>query len=100
MPERSFCVRGKRFPVCARCTGAFIGNISAFALFFIYTLPLPLCLIGCGVIFVDWLIQHLGIRESTNTRRLITGIIGGYAVTTIYCSAIKYAVLMIAERIF
>ena len=34
MPERSFFIRGKQFPVCARCTGVMIGNIAAYVMFF------------------------------------------------------------------
>ena len=32
--------------------------------------------------FLDWLVQYLNILESTNIRRLITGVLGGYAVST------------------
>lgn len=34
--------------------------------------------------------SYFGIREATNIRRMITGIIGGYALTALYCMAIKY----------
>lgn len=95
MPDRSFFIRDRQFPVCARCTGVFIGNIAAYALFLIYTLPLEFCLTGCAIMFVDWLVQYIGIRKSTNIRRVITGTIGGYSLTTLYCMAIKYAVQLL-----
>ena len=98
MPERSFHVNGRPFPVCARCTGVLIGNIAAYAMFLIYSLPLRICILGCGLMFIDWLVQYHGIRESTNIRRLITGIVGGYSLTTLYCMAIKYAVLLLFNR--
>lgn len=74
MEERSFSFRGYQFPVCARCTGVLLGQL----------LAIPLLIIGIrfswwalailiGIMGVDWLIQHLKIRESTNFRRLITG---------------------------
>jgi len=97
IPERSFHIKGKQFPVCARCTGVLIGNIAAAALFLVYALPLPFCLAGCAVMFTDWLIQRLGIRESTNIRRLITGMIGGYTLTTLYCLTIQYAIQFISN---
>ena len=90
MPERSFNINGRQFPVCARCTGVLIGNVIAYAMFFIYVMPIWICFIGCFIMLIDWLIQRLSIRESTNIRRLITGIIGGYALSTIYCTVIKY----------
>lgn len=34
--------------------------------------------------FLDWLLQYLHIRESTNKRRLITGLIGGFGYTTLH----------------
>jgi len=94
MEERSFNFKGKPFPVCARCTGVLFGNISAFIMFLIYALPIWICLLGCLVMFVDWFIQYLKIRESTNIRRLITGIIGGYCLTTLWCMVIQYVILL------
>ena len=92
MLTRSFCIKGYQFPICARCTGVLFGNITAYVVFLIYTLPLQFCIMGCAVMFIDWLVQYYDIRESTNIRRLFTGVIGGYALTTLYCMAIKYAV--------
>lgn len=92
IPERSFFIKGKQCPVCARCTGVILGNILAYAMFFIYRLPFEFYIIGCTVMFVDWYIQYIGICSSTNLRRLITGIIGGYSLTTLYCMIIQYIV--------
>lgn len=95
MPERSFFIKGKQFPICARCTGVLIGNLIAYIMFFIYQLPPNLCVIGCAIMFTDWFVQYIGIRESTNVRRLITGIIGGYSLATLYCLLIKNTIEMI-----
>ena len=89
MVERSFSFRGHQFPVCARCTGVLLGNILAYALILVYMPPSQVCLIGCTVMFIDWWVQELNIRQSTNTRRLVTGIIGGYSLTTLCCIVIK-----------
>ena len=99
MPERSFFLKSKQFPVCARCTGVLFGNITAVALFFVITPSLDICLTGCLVMFADWLIQRIGIRESTNIRRLVTGIIGGYSLTTVYFLAVRFVIYQIIEML-
>lgn len=83
LPERSFFIKGYQFPVCARCTGVFISTILAFAIFPLYQPSFLTCIILCGIMFVDWFIQYLKLLESTNIRRLITGLIGGYGFTTL-----------------
>jgi uncharacterized membrane protein len=45
--------------------------------------------------FLDWLIQFLGILNSTNARRLITGILGGYAVVGILFNLISYSIKLL-----
>lgn len=99
IPERSFFIRGRQFPVCARCTGVLVGNVLAYAMFFVYRLPIEFYIMGCAVMFVDWYIQYIRIRQSTNIRRLITGIIGGYSLATLYCLLIKNAIEMILFRL-
>ncbi len=97
--ERSFCIRGKQFPVCARCTGVLVGNLIAYIVFFIYMLPINIYVLGCVVIFLDWIIQYLGIKESTNIRRFITGIIGGFSLTSLQCIVIKRVIMLIISFI-
>ncbi|WP_084403423.1 DUF2085 domain-containing protein [Epilithonimonas caeni] len=77
-PERSFFWKGKKFPLCARCTGIYLGYLS---------LPLFLCnfinlniLISILMIiptYIDGFIQAVFNLESTNMRRLMTGFISG-----------------------
>lgn len=81
--DRSFFIKKRQFPVCARCTGVIIGYIIVFAAVAFYILPIWACLIFCFIMFVDWLIQFIGIRESSNLRRLITGILGGCGVMSL-----------------
>ena len=75
--DRSFFVRGKQFPVCARCTGVFFGYLVGGILFWFYKIPFCFNIAFCAIMFADWLVQRLGWRESTNLRRLITGIVCG-----------------------
>ena len=84
MPERSFSFRGYQFPVCARCTGVAIGNLAAIVMFFIFLPHWLWHVTGCFIMFIDWFLQYLGLLESSNARRLITGVIGGYAFTSLY----------------
>jgi uncharacterized membrane protein len=89
LPERSFFFYGKQFPVCARCTGVFIGQLLAI-IFLIIIRPTPnyfyigLTLLFLGIMFIDWFLQFRGILQSTNIRRLITGFIGGIGAIFLY----------------
>lgn len=73
LPERSFFYRGKKFPVCARCTGVWIG--------YLIGLPIALCNVlpwWSGIILlmpalIDGGSQLLKWRNSTNSLRLVTG---------------------------
>lgn len=90
MPERSFFIHGFQFPVCARCTGVLIGYLLALIIFSFYLMPVKWCVLFCGIMLADWLIQFLKIHESTNIRRLISGILGGYGVFSFYINIILF----------
>ena len=88
-PERSFFFRGRQFPVCARCTGFYITGIASIILldFFPITLNLTTFLIGILLVIpsaIDGGIQYFYKIESTNARRLITGLLGGVGLILIY----------------
>lgn len=79
LPERSFFFKQYQFPVCARCSGALLGEIIAVICFlFNFRLPLYVDIIFMCIMFVDWCIQFVGIKESKNLRRFITGLLGGF----------------------
>ncbi len=84
LPERSFAWRGYQFPVCARCTGVLLAVPAAFVAFRRRKLRPAGCVLLSCVMLADWLIQYAGIRESTNRRRLLTGLIGGFGVYTLH----------------
>jgi len=93
LPERSFYFRNYQFPVCARCCGALIGEIAALtALFFKFKIPLYADFILMGTMFTDWFIQFIGILESNNIRRLITGILGGYGCWSLFFKTIFFII--------
>lgn len=88
--DRSFYVRTYQFPICARCTGVLIGQIVAFPLYFVIPPSGIILVLFCGIMFMDWLLQDKKICESTNLRRIITGILGGYALMSIYIIMLKF----------
>lgn len=99
MPERSFFYHGKQFPVCARCTGVFIGQTAAVILaMFKFTLKFPTSIMLICVMGIDWCIQELNIKQSTNIRRLITGICGGLGVFSLYITVIKEIIKYIKKN--
>lgn len=85
MPERSFFYHGKQFPVCARCTGVFFGFLAAvFLLLFHRILPTKFAAFLLALMGVDWGLQALNIKESTNCRRAVTGFAGGLGLYSLY----------------
>ena len=79
MPHRSLYWRGRPLPVCARCTGIFLGYASIPLFLF---LPVPPAWMGWGLLMnlpalVDGATQAAGWRESNNALRLLTGLLCG-----------------------
>lgn len=85
LPERSLFYKGKQFPVCARCTGVTIGEFLALIAII---LRIPISIFTSFVLLLimgwDWLLQFIRIAKSTNGRRVITGIFGGFGLIFLY----------------
>ena len=81
--ERSFFFRGYQFPVCARCTGVLTASIVACAIFSVYRLEWEWCVCLGFIMLADWTVQKIGFAKSTNVRRLVTGLAGGYGCMTL-----------------
>lgn len=78
LPERSFFIGQRKFPVCARCTGILVGGVGT-VLTFLIAAPLtpPSILIATLLLMpliVDGTTQLFTRYESTNLRRFITGV--------------------------
>lgn len=84
--DRSFFVKGYQFPICARCTGVLMGYVLALPiiLFLKSSIWIYISILFCVIMFSDWYIQFLRIKESTNLRRFITGILGGIGIILIF----------------
>ncbi len=97
-PERSFFLKGYQFPVCARCTGIIASQPVAIILFL---LGMRLNLFVAALLLVpmalDGGLQYLGCFESTNTRRVVTGFVGCFGLTFLYCQGILYIMKFFAE---
>lgn len=52
---------------------------------------------AAAIMFLDWVLQYIGILESTNLRRLITGIMGGYGIMTAQILLLKDIIGLIAK---
>ncbi|MGG7175283.1 DUF2085 domain-containing protein [Clostridium neonatale] len=51
------------------------------------------------IMLVDWLVQFFKIKSSTNLRRLLTGILGGYGLMNVYLLLIIRLSLIINVKI-
>lgn len=83
-PERSFHYKGKPFPICARCTGELVGMIGCGATFWLGSPGWALSLVLMLPMVLDGGMQALTRYESGNGRRLVTGILFGYALINLF----------------
>lgn len=70
-----------------------MGQVAALTLFILkIRLHIWVCISFCAIMFGDWLIQRLNLLESTNTRRLLTGVLGGYGYITIFMELLLFLI--------
>ena len=78
--DRSFFLRGKQFPICARCTGELAGMVISIILCFFWRPSVWMTLVFMVPMVTDGLIQLKTAYESTNPRRFVTGLLFGWAL--------------------
>lgn len=88
--ERSIKMLGYTLPLCARCTGLWLG----FGLGFFFRIlglhtSLSLTVTFMLPLVIDGLTQLLELRESNNLLRLLTGILFGIATSTLFLRIYK-----------
>lgn len=84
LPERSFFFKGKQLPVCARCTGIYIGFFSApLFLFDVIRFNLLITILLIFPAVIDGLTQAIFKRESNNILRVTTGFIYGVGIMSL-----------------
>lgn len=96
--SHSFFYHGKQFPVCARCTGVFIGQVIAvICILFSIMSNIILSTTLLLIMGLDWFVQEIRILESTNIRRLVTGILGGYGLFNLYAFFLQTIIKLIIK---
>ncbi len=100
IPERSFHLAGRQLPLCARCTGTYLGALTGFAAMWVLgnrrasnLPPTMVIILLAGFIAsmgVDGLNSYLSffpgaphLYEPSNLLRLITGTLNGLALSSI-----------------
>ncbi len=76
--------KGVKYPLCARCTGELVGIIIAIISCFFYRVPLYVAIILWVPLIIDGTVQMYTKYESTNTKRMITGLLFGYGITMFF----------------
>lgn len=83
--SRSFHLGGVPMPICARCTGLYVGFLIGIGLFAavgkLRESPIPSALVIALVLplVIDGVTQALGLRTSGNELRFLTGVLAGSA---------------------
>lgn len=90
LDERSFHIKGVKFPVCARCTGILLGMIAGFALYAFFKTSVKACFLLLLPLMIDGFAQRLTDYESNNFKRVISGFLFGYALTTLFVISTAY----------
>jgi uncharacterized membrane protein len=84
MPERSIPCLGLERYLCSRCIGILIGGILGFIAWKVgVSVPAPAAVLCSIPMAIDGGTQLLGLRESTNTMRLITGFLFGLSLNAL-----------------
>ena len=84
MAHRSFALFGEPMPICARCSGIYIGLFAGLLAFWVAQWASERGMrvamaIAVAPLALDGLTQLAGLRESTNELRVATGIVAGLA---------------------
>ena len=96
IPERCLRFGNWRMTICARCTGSVIGHVAAFfAVLFSIEPDWKISVAMLVPIAIDWSLQEFLHVPSTNLRRLITGLLGGFGLGVLIWSGVWKAIEMI-----
>jgi len=91
--ERSFTMLGQVLPLCARCTGIYVGTMVVVVVQIVIDIPLYLYPILGIPMIIDGVLQKRWNIASNNERRFVTGLLFGFSFVFFFT---MYHVLMIA----
>ena len=78
--DRSFHYKGKKFPICARCTGELLGIIFSISSCIFFRISMLAIVILVLPLILDGGIQMFTSYESNNFKRFVTGFLFGYGL--------------------
>ncbi len=84
LDSRSFHYKGRKFPLCARCTGELLGIITGLVSCPFAHPPLAVLLALMVPMVLDGGVQMATAYESGNFRRLVTGALFGFALAELF----------------
>jgi uncharacterized membrane protein len=104
IPDRSFAIAGRPLPLCARCSGTYLGALAGLAVLALRgrgrasMLPAPEYLAVLGLFLATWAVDGLNsfltlfpgvphLYEPHNLLRLATGVLEGLAIVTVLLPA-------------
>lgn len=93
-PDRSLFFQGQQLPVCARCTGIWLGYALGIILLLVTILPWwigPLLIVPAAI---DAITQFFYWRQSSNPLRIITGIGAGIGEIVIVTHILMTVVML------
>ncbi len=84
MVTRCLTLYGAPMPICARCTGIYIGLFAGLVAFLVWPhfeekWARAAMFIAAAPMAIDGITQATGLRESTNPLRLATGLVAAFA---------------------
>jgi len=90
--DRSFHFNGKKFPICARCTGELLGIILSVFLYKLYAYSILINIIFISPMLIDGFLQSLTKYESNNIKRVLTGIFFGYGSCNLFMQSVLFTI--------
>ena len=86
--DRSFHIYGKKFPICARCTGELAGIIVSLFSCLFFRLNIAFYIVLLIPMLIDGFMQSLTSYESNNIKRFVTGFLFGYGLFMLFIISI------------
>jgi uncharacterized membrane protein len=93
IPTRCFWIAGAPMLICARCTGLFLGQLTAVLFRRARIQHLSTAMILLSIMFVSWVGGHFFIPENYHIERLVTGFCGGLGSYTLIAHFLNFCQL-------